>query len=166
MHLHAIFGIYSHFFTHPLKFMVYLKKWWLLWCRAHSKMSLENINLIWMLLFVKQGILLNYINNVNGSVLKRKFNHYSWLFESSVLSTAPTLASQSHSFLSLSLSASITIKWETTVAFFYLSNCISTYWCGEYVEAPTECSLILNNMAGNNVTVFQFNFIVTNLRFD
>lgn len=32
------------------------------------------------------------------------------LFESSVLSAAPTLASQSHSFLSLSLTASITIK--------------------------------------------------------
>lgn len=26
--------------------------------------------------------------------------------------------------------------------------------------------LILNNMAGNNVTVFQFNFIVNNLQFD
>lgn len=26
--------------------------------------------------------------------------------------------------------------------------------------------MILNNMAGNNVTVFQFNFIVNNLQFD
>lgn len=37
---------------------------------------------------------------------------------------------------------------------------------GEYEEAPRERSLILNNMTGNNMTVFQFNFIVNNLRFD
>ena len=64
---------------------------------------------------------------------------------------------QSQPFISLSLSltACITIKWDTPVAPFYLSNSISTYWYEEYdVEAPGERSLILNNMAGNNVTVF------------
>lgn len=34
------------------------------------------------------------------------------------------------------------------------------------MDGPRERSQILNNTAGNNATVFQFNFIVNNLRFD
>lgn len=79
-----------------------------------------------------------------------------------LLSTEPTLDSQSHSSLSLWLPALPLNEIQQLLPFI---SAIPFQHIGmRYdVEAPGERSLILNNMAGNNVTVFQFNFIVNNL---
>lgn len=63
------------------------------------------------------------------------------------------------------ISDSISIKRDTACFCFCLSDSTSMHWCEEYdVGAATKRRLILNNIAGNTLTVFQFSFAVNNLR--
>lgn len=64
-------------------------------------------------------------------------------------------------FISLPPTAGITNKWDTTAIPFQHIGRGSEMW-----KHPQSIQIILNNMAGNSLTVFQFNFIVNNLQFD
>lgn len=61
--------------------------------------------------------------------------------------------------------ACISIKGDTACFCLCLSDSTSTHWCEESdVGAARKRRLILNNIAGNTLTVFQFSFAVNNLR--